>query len=153
MGDGQTHEVVVVAVNGLQVTLALEADLGPWVPRASLSTASYHLLELLGSRLEVSLTGKIHPNRAMCLLVFGHKPEQGDGPCRVAAQPAGQQPGPSGYEGLNADQREAEKSLARDVSFLWGPPGTGKTRTLAALVGQLVAAGERVLVAPIPTWP
>jgi hypothetical protein len=49
--------------------------------------------------------------------------------------------------GLNRSQREAvEYSLGSDVSFIWGPPGTGKTHTLARLLGEFLELGKRVLV-------
>jgi hypothetical protein len=55
---------------------------------------------------------------------------------------------PSGpLAGLNQGQREAVAlALGRSASRIWGPPGTGKTTTLAVLVGQLVERGERVLL-------
>ncbi len=53
--------------------------------------------------------------------------------------------------GLNESQREAiSLSLrARHVSVIHGPPGTGKTTTVAELIKQFLVRGERVLaVAP-----
>jgi hypothetical protein len=48
---------------------------------------------------------------------------------------------------LNASQRAAVQLCSdSDLSFVWGPPGTGKTTTLAHIVGELLAQGLRVLV-------
>lgn len=48
---------------------------------------------------------------------------------------------------LDPHQRLAvESSLASKLTFVWGPPGTGKTRTLGALATELVRRGKRVLV-------
>lgn len=49
--------------------------------------------------------------------------------------------------GLNTQQREAvDVATNVDLAYVWGPPGTGKTTTLGALVSSLVAVGKRVLV-------
>ena len=52
-----------------------------------------------------------------------------------------------GLSGLSAEQRNVVARASRDgVQFVWGPPGTGKTGTLAAMVEHLVDGNERVLV-------
>lgn len=48
---------------------------------------------------------------------------------------------------LNAEQRRAvAESLRNGVLYLHGPPGTGKTRTVAAIVQAQVEAGRSLLV-------
>ena len=48
---------------------------------------------------------------------------------------------------LNERQRLAVKSaLANSLTLLWGPPGTGKTTTLAYLLTTLAEAGQTVLL-------
>ena len=57
-------------------------------------------------------------------------------------------------ESLDERQRTAVDGALRsgDIALIWGPPGTGKTRTLVEVVRQRVARGERVLcVAPSNT--
>ena len=50
--------------------------------------------------------------------------------------------------GLNGPQREAVALAlgAKDVAIIHGPPGTGKTTTVVALIGETVARGGVVLV-------
>lgn len=72
------------------------------------------------------------------LMAFGKLPST-DAPVTSAAVEAERQ--------LNAEQREAVQYACRmSRTLIWGPPGTGKTHTIAALIDRLVASGERVLV-------
>jgi hypothetical protein len=43
-------------------------------------------------------------------------------------------------------RRITEQACGSPVTYIWGPPGTGKTYTIAHLVTALIEAGERVLV-------
>jgi hypothetical protein len=56
----------------------------------------------------------------------------------------GTPPGPHPF--LNPAQHEAlQKAMECTVSFIWGPPGTGKTATLGHIATAYLAAGKRVL--------
>lgn len=45
-----------------------------------------------------------------------------------------------------AQKHAANKALQQDITFIWGPPGTGKTKTLSAIAGILFSHGKRVLL-------
>ncbi len=112
----------------------LRHSLGAAVPEASLSFDSSHLLVMLAGRIQAMQDApeSFSLRRGMALLT-------GTGPAPQAE--------PVGRPGLNASQQEAlGLVLAADVSYVWGPPGTGKTRTVAHLVHEMVRRGERVLL-------
>lgn len=52
---------------------------------------------------------------------------------------------PPAFEGLNDAQRESGRTAlgAEELALVHGPPGTGKTRLIAALLEALVADGQR----------
>lgn len=52
--------------------------------------------------------------------------------------------------GLDTSQQKAiERALLNKLSLIWGPPGTGKTYTVARLIWELVSTGHRVLATSI----
>jgi ATP-dependent 26S proteasome regulatory subunit len=54
---------------------------------------------------------------------------------------------PSEFKLLNASQKAAVKlGLEKQISLVRGPPGTGKTSTIAAFAGAVTAGGGRVLI-------
>ena len=146
----------MVAVQGFEATLALSKDLGERVPTAVLVTAPYFLLEILARRLEEARRGRLPANRHLALALVGREPVRSLTPPPPPPQPPPQAPpqrqvragGALPERPPNCKQQEAiRKALGLEVTFIWGPPGTGKTSTLARLVDRLVAAGERVLIA------
>jgi len=51
------------------------------------------------------------------------------------------------FEKGNEEQKRAiGLALANEVTYLWGPPGTGKTTTLSLLIKELFERSKRVLI-------
>lgn len=51
------------------------------------------------------------------------------------------------FSRLMPDQKDAiEQACGSSITYVWGPPGTGKTFVIAHLIAAFVYAGERVLV-------
>jgi hypothetical protein len=51
------------------------------------------------------------------------------------------------YHTLNSLQKEfVKRAITNPVTYLWGPPGTGKTRALSTINEFLLDAGKRILI-------
>jgi hypothetical protein len=74
---------------------------------------------------------------ALALTLFGKQP-----PVRASSELQ------RDHGALNDSQRAAVQLCAESsVAFVWGPPGTGKTVTLVHVIDELLASGERILLA------
>jgi len=123
--------VIVISVDGMAMTLSVTQDLGSFVPEARLQSNLAHLMRKLIERIE-ALAGE--PNPAG---------ERARGAMPVSGEPASALLS----DELNPEQKKAVRStLGRDTTFVWGPPGTGKTRTIGALGENLYRRGRSVLL-------
>jgi AAA domain len=123
-------EATIVSLEGVSITISVPEPLGEFIARASLQSDLTMLLRILIERIEALST---RPNPAGDRLL-GKTVPSGE-PVPVAA------------DELNASQAEAVASaVGRDTTFVWGPPGTGKTRTIGRIGEQLVRSERSVLV-------
>jgi hypothetical protein len=119
-----SYRVTVVSVDGFEVTLALQEDLGTRVPTASLNTSPWYLLEILRTRLQETVAGKLAVNQEMSLRLFNRLPNEviciAPQPDFTVAQSSAGSPLPQ----LNEEQEAAvTKALSERITFVWGPPG------------------------------
>lgn len=120
-----------------ELVLGLAEDLGAVVEHALLVTDASFLLERLAHRLDDVISDEA---------TFSY-----DGVSAVldgAGIRTGRAAAPDGLErALNAEQVEAVRlALGSSAAYVWGPPGTGKTTTVAHLVAALARAGRSVLL-------
>ncbi|MCC6268872.1 MAG: AAA family ATPase [Dehalococcoidia bacterium] len=133
--DGKDLEAMVVSQEGARVWLLLEAPeaLPAYIPSARLVVNETELLQKLKERIEELLSSG----------EFGFAPRVfGQEPAKVART------SPPKLDDRIAGQVEAAlaQCIGSDVTFVWGPPGAGKTFTIAALVACLAQLGETALV-------
>ena len=124
--------ITIISVEGLAITLSVPEDLGQFVPSARLVSDLTFLMRRLIARIE-ALADRANPAG-----------ERARGAAPVSGRPA--EVGPSHFP-LNPEQsRAVASSLGRDTTFVHGPPGTGKTQTIGAIVEQLYRHGRSVLL-------
>jgi hypothetical protein len=134
LGSYRTHGTLVSSEREA-VTLAIEEDLGNEVNSADMVPTPWELMERLKEQLQEL------PTRADLGLLrqsLALQPAVEKAPAYVSARVVAE---------LNEGQRNAVRvCVGHDLSFIWGPPGTGKSTTVARLIQQLVLSGRRVLV-------
>jgi len=134
--DGQKYHCQIVSVQGLQVEIALEKYFGEAIAEARIYTNNWYLLELLRKKYEEAL--KRGEKFRVSEQLFA-------GVSRVVS--SGQEPRFSPSIQLNDSQKKAVfASFSRSLAIIWGPPGTGKTKTIARAVEAHLNAGRRVLL-------
>ena len=120
-----------------RVRVAVGQWLGERPGRAELEFDPTWLLAALAEQLERMLAEpeEYHPETVLRLFGRTYPEVDREAPSEEAARD------------LNESQRDAlARLLGSDVQYVWGPPGTGKTRLLGHAVAEL-AETEKVLVA------
>src|SRR5579871_3662965 len=120
------------------IQVALEDFIGPKIPEATLVSSTFQLLKKLKEHLELLRNNSSNrsklPEKLFGLDQYSYS-ENTDFEIAV------------GKERLNSDQESALRlALGSEVSFIWGPPGTGKTFTIARIVEALLSKGNSVLL-------
>jgi hypothetical protein len=112
--------LTLVATVPIDTSASCALVVAPWFLYDRLLQA---LDEITTPSLAMTLFGKQPPSRTTAVLQGDHGP-------------------------LNASQRAAVQLCAQsNLAFVWGPPGTGKTVTLVHVIEELLARGERILLA------
>ncbi|ROR32575.1 AAA domain-containing protein [Inmirania thermothiophila] len=138
VGQEDVRGVIVSLKDGV-LLVALEQDLGLRIAAARLVADDAFLIERLMERLQKVQSGEVQHCRSAAERAIGQAP-----PDTADVEP---HPSVTSDGALNADQMSAlRRSLGSDTTFVWGPPGTGKTTTLARIVEGHYRAGRSVLL-------
>ena len=130
--------LVGVVLTAGQLVVEVETDLGPSIDVAELLIDNTAMLEQLAERLNNVGSPDTAPfNEPLADAVLL---DRIDG---LSFEPVLLTPD----HGLRGDQAEAASTALRGpLVFIWGPPGTGKTHTLTAVVQSLFEDEKRVII-------
>ena len=135
--DGGEADGDVVSHRDGELVVGVGADLGPSIEHAVLITDASFLLERLAARLGQVIEGDAELDLDTVARLLGRAP--------VRAASADIPPDVSAT--LNEEQCAAVAlALGSELTYVWGPPGTGKTTTVAHVVAAHARAGRSVLV-------
>jgi len=135
-------------VNGLVVSLgegilviSSERDFGPKIPHATLIADDSFLVERLKEKLSEISSNQGHFSLEKAEQIIGNHPiRSSNGTVDSRVYLGDGKP-------LNNEQKSAVlKALGSDVTYIWGPPGTGKTTVLARIVEGYYYSGLSVLL-------
>lgn len=117
-------------------------DFGPEIEHAKLQFDSTFLLNLLEERLVTIASG---PDVATMTAAEPYYHQRGL--AFLTGEVAPREPATATLAGLAESQQRALRFvLGQEIAYVWGPPGTGKTQTVASLVHALIDRRERVLL-------
>jgi hypothetical protein len=130
--DGQ-----IVSISSGRIIIAVEEDIGETLAHCILVIDNTALLEALKKSLEKAGGEGRALNTRLADSVVSNSGKAAVAEPRLFN---------TFKEGNEKQKRAVGFALANEVMYLWGPPGTGKTKTLSILINELFDRDKRVLI-------
>jgi len=139
--DGETFYGLIDSWNQKEANIVFEVDMGESVEKVTVQDSSFELLQNLHDKLEKVKSNSTGFNVEGSMKLFGFsEPRVFSTPIPLSEQKA------LGFSPNVEQQRAIRKSMSQEVTFIWGPPGTGKTKTLCSILTILIGARRSVLL-------
>ncbi|NMD72631.1 AAA family ATPase [Bacillus sp. DNRA2] len=118
----------IISVEGFDIILELDTFFGENIEEATLFSEPWELLVSLSKRLDTVLNHPIKEKRVTRLL-------------------SGKSPVKHPIEKIKTSVEEVTlRAKYNHTTYIWGPPGTGKTYTLSRMIGKHYSTGKKILV-------
>ncbi|MEW5701598.1 MAG: AAA domain-containing protein [Candidatus Zixiibacteriota bacterium] len=137
---GHRYQARVLVARGLEVEIGIEQNCSQFIPEAVLNTNLWYLLKLLRDKYAEVVNGNLKSDFRLGEFLFSSRRES------ERSGEAGARDHGSRSPAIDPQQRAAESSVGSKLCIIWGPPGTGKTRTIAKAVEAHLHLGRRVLL-------
>lgn len=124
----ETVSGTVVVCDGFQIILSLEQNIGDTVPTAQINVEPWKLLEKLKGRIKM-----ITSDDRIAWKLFHNGPYLAEKTPDISTIKRGQ-------------EMAVTHALSEEITVIWGPPGTGKTYTMAQMTKRFVSMGKTVLI-------
>jgi len=135
-------DCTIISVSGQRVQLSVETDLGKVIPAAKIKTNTWYLLERLKSKFEDNLSNDAKFGNSEELFQFRSNSNRLIESERLEAIFSENKEKP-----VNESQFSAIVSSTNDfISLIWGPPGTGKTETIAKSIESHLNHDRKILL-------
>lgn len=137
--NGKQYDCDIISVNGQQVHIALKQKLADRIPIAKIKTNTWYLLERLRKKYEDNLNTQ--SRFGISNKLFQDDRSQIDGGNFNTSYSINGKDHPNQYQ-----HKAVESSINDLLSIIWGPPGTGKTQTIAKAIESHLNLGRKVLL-------
>lgn len=136
--NGKEYECDIISITGQQVQISIKQKISDRIPVAKIKTNTWYLLERLRKKYEDNLSSQARfENSNKLFQDLNSKIDGGD--FNTSYSINGQNPNPSQHKAI-------ESSINDFISIIWGPPGTGKTATIARAIESHLNLGRKVLL-------
>lgn len=126
--NGKKKEGTVYITSGFQITIVLEEYIGETISKAEMMVEPWKLLQALANKLSVLR----HDENSLALKLYEEGP-------KLAFE--------SSLDKITCGQDNAIQHVYdNDLTVVWGPPGTGKTYTMAQMASQYLESSKTVLI-------
>jgi len=137
--NGKEYDCDIISVLGQQIQIALKQKISDNIPVAKIKTNTWYLLERLKKKFEDNLNTQnrfLNSNK-----LFQNDRSKIDGGNFNTSYSINGKDHPNPYQ-----HRAVESSINDFLSIIWGPPGTGKTQTIAKAIESHLNLGRKVLL-------
>lgn len=136
--NGKEYDCDIISLTGQQVQIAIKQKIADRIPVAKIKTNTWYLLERLRKKYEDNLSTQSRFENSNKLFQDDRSKIDG-GNFNTSYSINGKAP--------NQYQHKAVESSINDfLSIIWGPPGTGKTQTIAKAIESHLNLDRKVLL-------